>query len=352
MTIPTKEKEEIKEEQTIPVDRLREGGAVQFSAQFEAEPEDTEQSEQDAVQPQEQYLEKAQLEQEEMTRRDREILAALDEVLQRSSSQSHEHVLTKRAGTGFKKRLVCTVRSGSGLISLALTMIFMGIVWVCVMVSPNPDSLLIAKLSPIAAVILGAELLLSRFVNGKMLRINIPCVVIIAVITAGCCILSAALKQSDVTAREEWDDRVVEAEIYEASYKQLRHRADILELDVNVELLPGSEQKTMESLAAGDRVYISAVLDGNYADPGEFAEECRNIIGVYRDLEIPVTDYRFSAQTRLSGFFLDVKGLFQQDMSASELTGLVRHIYFEDYDYIQDLDDFAEVTAESAEAIE
>lgn len=349
MTVPAKEKEEIIEEQPYSGEPLPEGVAVQFSAQYEAESEEVAQPKSEPDEPEAQYVEQTQLGQEEITRRDREILAALDEVLQRNSAQKHEPNLSRRTRTGLRDRLVCAVRSGSGVLSLALTMIFMGIVLVCVMASPQPDYLLIAKLSPIAAVILGVELLLTWFVNGKQLRVNIPCVGIIAAIVAGCCILSAALNRSNISAREAWDDRVVEAEIYDASYKQLRHWADILELDVNVELIPGDKQKTMESLSTGDKVEISAVLDGNYADPGEFAEECYNIIGVYRDLNIPVADYHFSAHTRLSSFSLDVKGLFQQDMSALELTSLVRHIYLEDYDYIQDLEDFIEETAETSE---
>ena len=355
MTVPAKEKEEIKDgvaEQTADLEEnYAELDPVQFSAQYAAQQGEIPLTEPQPADPVQDLTEQEFAQQEEMTRRDREILAALDEVLQKNSAQNREANAPKRSRTDIRKLVVCTVKNGAGVLSLALTMIFMGIVLVCVTLSSQPDYLLIAKLSPIAAVLLGIELMLSWFLNRKRLRINIPCVGIIAVIVAGCCTLSGALDRSEAVAVQEQNARVVEAEIYEASYKRLRHSADILELTIKADLLPASKQKSMETLAVGDTVEISAVLDGNYSSPREFAAECSAVIGVYKDLDIPVTNYHFSSETRLSSFALDVEGLFQQDMTEEELTSLVRHIYVEDYDYIQDLEDFQEETAESAESM-
>lgn len=352
MTVPVKEKDDLKEEEqpVLPAEGYPDAQPVQFSEEYAKaqEPLQPEQESEDA----QQIMEQAQRQQEEMTRRDREILAALDEVLQKNSAQSREQKAEKRPRLDIRKLAVCTVKNGSGVLSLALTLIFLGIVLVCVTLSAEPDYLLIAKLSPVAAVLFGVELLLSWLVNGRQLRINIPCVGIIAVIVAGCCTLSAALNSSESKLIQDQGQRVVEAEIYEASYKQLRHSADILELTIKADLLPGSEKKTMSTLAVGDMVEISAVLDGNYADPQEFAAECSRIIEVYKDLGIPVANYRFSAETRLSSFNLDVEGLFRQDKPLEELTSMVRHIYVEDYDYIQDLEDFTEDTAEIADTVE
>ncbi len=368
MSVPTKE--DLEERQDAETEDLSELDPVQFSAQFSAvavsvqekpQPEaaDAPETGQELLQQMEQAeqaqsvqtAQSVQSDMEEITRRDREILAALDEVLQKNSVHSREPRRRIRSPINFGRLAVGTVRKGAGYLSLALTLIFMGITLVCVMISPEPDYLLIAKLSPIAAVIVGVEMVLSWFVSGKRLRINIPCVCVIAVVVIGCCAMSAALNRSDIEGRTEYSGRVIEAEIYEASYKQLRHSADILELSVSTDLNPDSAGKSMETLSAGDRVEITAVFDGSYTNPREFAEECRRVIKAYQELKIPVMSFHFSAQTRLSSFRLDVDGLFQQDMTAEELTELVRHIYIEDYDYIHDLEDITEETSESTDEL-
>ncbi|MGN1341246.1 MAG: hypothetical protein ACI4WS_13215, partial [Oscillospiraceae bacterium] len=329
MAVPVQEKENIKEQEQPSL--LAEGGAEAQPVQFTGEYTESQNAPQPApgAEDAQQFMEQATLQQEEMTRRDREILAALDEVLQKNSAQNREPKAASRRRFDFSSLAVCTVKNGSGVLSLALTLIFMGIVLVCVMFSSQPDYLVIAKLSPISAVILGAELLLSWFVNGRQLRINLPCICIIAAIVAGCCVMSAALNSSERQMNLGRGSRVVEAEIYEASYKKLRHSADVMELTITADLLPGSEKKTMDTLEPGDMVEITAVLDGNYADQREFAAECSRIIDVYKDMDIPVSDYHFIAETRLSSFRLDVEGLFQQEKSVEELSSLVRYIYVE-----------------------
>ncbi len=354
MAVPTKEQLIENEAADAAQEFSGELSAVQFQERLAAEQEQTsvqgETQEISGDTAQEDLIERAAREQDEMTRRDREILAALDEVLQKNNISSREPLHRKRRTVNWGKAAVGTVRKGAGFLSLALTLIFMGVALVCVMISAEPDYLLIAKLSPVAAALVGGELLLSWFVSGKKLRINIPCVCITAVIVAGCCIMAAALNKSDISGREEYNDRVVAAEIYDASYKELRHSADIMTLTVTADLNPDRKTKSMETLSAGDCIEITAVLDGNYSDPTEFAAECRSIMDVYKELEIPVMNYRFSAETRLAGFRLDVEGLFQQDYSKEELADLVRYIYVEDYDYIPDLEDITEETEESEES--
>lgn len=354
MSTPTKERITEEEQENKAPESHEELSSVQYSAQFIAGQapgeieEKTNASAEEAI-PQEDFIEQAAREQDEITRRDREILAALDEVLQKNSIRSREPLRRKRRPFNWGKLAVGTVRKGAGLLSLALTLVFMGVVLVCVLISGEPDFLLIAKLAPIAAVFMGAELLLSWFVSGRKLRINIPCICITTAVVIGCCILSSALNKNDIVGKEDYNNRIVAAEIYDASYRELRHSADISKLTVTADLNPDSSKKSMETLSAGDTVEITAVLNGSYSNPREFAAECRSIMEVYKELEIPVMNFHFSAETRLSSFSLDVEGLFQQDYSGEELVGLVRYIYVEDYDYIQDLEDFTEETSETVE---
>lgn len=341
MAVPTKEDlEEVREEMQAQPQELSD---IQFSAQIAAEYTESREPSDTAPQ-QEDIIEQAVRAQDEMTRRDREILDALDRVLQKSNNAPTP--VRKRRSTGIGRLAVGTIKRGAGLVSLALSLMFLGIVSMCVMVSGTPDRLLIAKLAPITAVFVGAELLLSWLVSGRKLRINIPCICVTAFITIGSCILSASLSSTEKQAIEEYNSRMVSAEIYDASYSALRHSADISKLTVTAELDPDSKARSIDTLSAGDYVKITAVLDGRYSTPGEFAADCGHMIRVYKDLGIPVDTFSFSAETRLAGFFLTVEGKFQQDFSDEELTELVNYIFYEDYDYIQDLEDMTEETTE------
>ena len=62
---------------------------------------------------------------------------------------------------------------------------------------------------------------------------------------------------------------------------------------------------------------------------------------------MPVTNFSFVSESRLSSLRLDIDGLFQQDLSIEELTDKVNYISYEDYDYIEDLEDFTEFTDET-----
>ena len=82
-------------------------------------------------------------------------------------------------------------------------------------------------------------------------------------------------------------------------------------------------------------------------EPSEFAAECGRVISVFRQLEIPVDIISFSAEERQRSFALTVEGKYQQDFTNEELMKMVRYVFIEDYDYIQDLADFTEETGEN-----
>ena len=180
MAVPTKEAG-----RTEPRDGAApELSSIQFSAQFTEEITESQEPQPDTADitetpgipgipdmpgalPEDDILSQAELAQQETARRDQEILDALDKVLQQTGARSSAprkkpQKLPQRA----LKFTMGTVKSGAGLVSLALTLVFLGIVTMCVLLSGSPDFLLIAKLAPISAVFVGAELLLSWFVSG------------------------------------------------------------------------------------------------------------------------------------------------------------------------------------------
>ena len=163
MAVPTKEAG-----RTEPRDGAApELSSIQFSAQFTEEITESQEPQPDTAGitetpgipgipdmpgalPEDDILSQAELAQQETARRDQEILDALDKVLQQTGARSSAprkkpQKLPQRA----LKFTMGTVKSGAGLVSLALTLVFLGIVTMCVLLSGSPDFLLIAKLAPI-----------------------------------------------------------------------------------------------------------------------------------------------------------------------------------------------------------
>lgn len=285
----------------------------------------------------------------EMEQRDREFLAALDQVLEK---QKIRDVQPQTPPPPPHRNIAAgLVKKGVGMISLSLILIFMGVVMLVCLFSRSPDYLLPLKLSPIAAILIGLELLVGYLTSGKHFRVHIPSIVISAVLVVGCCVMAVALNKSYSDTKTDYNNRSVAAQIYDSSYKELRYVADISVLKVEVDLNPdgvGSE-KGLEALSADDTVNIFIELGGAYDSPADFASECKKIIDSYKILGIPVTNFTFINEGRLHSFRLEAEGRFIQDYSESRLTELVRHIYVEDYDYIHDLADYTEPPEEPTE---
>lgn len=300
--------------------------------------------------PQPEQAEQTVFPEDEFSKRDREILAALDEMLHKNSAQPPP-VKNEKKHTDIRRFAIGTIKRGAGVFSLSITLILMGVTLMCLLISGTQDFSLLIKLSPAAAVIFGVELLLSWVASGRRIHIHIPCVCVNAAIVIGCCILAAVLNEDIAESEQNFSNRSAEAAIYDKTYMLLKHTADISSMDVDVDLiLEGGKKRTDESLTTADDISIEIVLNGSYTTPEEFAAECGSVMRVFSDLDIPTDSFRFSAETRLMSFAMDVDGKFQQDFSNEELTELVRYVFIEDYDYIQDLADFTEEAAVSAEA--
>ena len=161
-------------------------------------------------------------------------------------------------------------------------------------------------------------------------------------------ILSAALNREGVEIREEQSGRVVAAQIYQQSYKELCRTADISTLTVNADLASGAD-KSWDTLSEGDIVDIAVEFSGTYSSAREFAQECRTVIAAYKSMSIPVSHFSFVSDSRMKSFRLEIDGLFQQDKDVEGLTEMVNYISYEDYDYIEDLEDFTAETTETHE---
>ena len=320
-------------------------------AETESDPAASTENEEMTTEQFEQQAAAAERTRAEMEQRDREFLAALDQVLEK---QKIRDVPARTPPPPPRNNIaVGLVKKGVGMISLALILIFMGVVMLVCLFSHSPDYLLPLKLSPIAAVLIGLELLVGYLTSGKHFRVHIPSLVISAVLVVSCCIMAAAMNKSYSATKTDHNNRSVAADIYDSSYKELRYVSDISVLKVEVDLNPDGvgNEKGLEALSADDIVNIYIEFGGTFNSPDSFAAECKKIIDSYKILGIPVTNFYFVNEGRLNSFRLEAEGKFIQDYSENKLTELVRYVYIENYDYLSDLEDYEpteEISTEDA----
>lgn len=282
--------------------------------------------------------------QAEMEEQDKKLLAALDEVLEKRSRRMREE--QKESVPRVRQLAKSAVKKGVGFISLGLILMFLGIVMVCCLFSPAPNFLLPLKLSPICAVLIGVEILFSQVMTRGNFKINIPSVLISALLVVGCCVMCVSLNNSYKEEKEEYNNRSIAAEIYDRSYKELRYVADIASLEIEVDLNPdgSGRYKGIEALSTDDYVNIKLKFAGSFNSPRAFAVDCKKIIDGYRIMGINVTNFFFENSSARHSFSLSVEGRFLQDYTESRLEELVNYIYIEDYDFLGDLNDLEDET--------
>lgn len=291
-------------------------------------------------------LEKQIADQEEQ---DLKLLAALDEVIEKRSRQMAGEA-SKRPKTRSERTAEAIQKRGVGFVSLGIILIFMGIVMIATLSAATPNYTLPLKLSPVCAILIGAEILITHMLTRGKPRVSILSLLISVIFVAGCCILCAKLGGDYQEEVFEYNNRTVAGEIYDRSYTQLKDLADITTVKIDVSLNPDGKgkQKGVEALSSSDIVDVSVEFGGVYNTPKNFAEDCKKVIDCYRDMGIHITDFHFINKSRLRSYSLDVEGKFAQDFSESRLEETVNYIYVDDYDYIEDLEDYVEETSDES----
>lgn len=308
--------------------------------------------EEEAVTADEASVEAAELEKRiaEQEAQDQKLLAALDEVLEKRSRQMSADDI-KRPVSRSERTAAALQKRGVGFVSLGLILVFMGIVMINVLSAATPNYTLPLKLSPVCAILIGAEILISQVLTRGRSRVSIPSLVIAVLFVAGCCILCAKLGGDYQEEVFEYNNRTVAAEIYDRSYMQLKDLADVTSVKVDVSLNPDGNGKVkgVEALSSSDVVEVSVEFGGIYNTPKNFAEDCKKVIDSYHTMGIHITDFHFMNKSKLRSFTLDVEGKYAQDFSESRLEEMVNYIYVDDYDYIEDLEDYVESTENPAD---
>lgn len=276
----------------------------------------------------------------ELTVNNQQLIDALDEILKKRSSELYSMERPKRPLS--KSELVAKgiVKKGVGIISLALVLILFGVVMISCLFSEAPDYLLPLKFSPVAAVLLGIEILVTLLITHGRFKINLISVIITAALVVGCCTMGVILNSSYNADKIEYNNRTIAAEIYDRSYKELRYLADIETMEIEVDLNPDGTgvTKGIDALSVGDTVVVNVELGGVYAAPKSFATDCKKIVDGFRIMGLDITDFHFTNQSSFHSYKLDITGKYLQDYSESRLAELVSHIYIEDTGYLEDLE--------------
>lgn len=279
----------------------------------------------------------------EIAQQDKKLLEALDEVLENHAKRRKSTPPPK-----FKQVGNSVAKNGIGFLSLSLVLIFLGVMLLYTLFSPKHDFLFFLKLAPICLVLIGLEIFFNHLFTRGNIKIHIPSILISALLVVICCIMCLAFNKTFSEKNNDYNNRSMEAEIYDVSYKELKGKADIAKLEVKVDLNPDNVEKinSITSLSTDDYVDITITLSGIIDTPKDFAAACKSIIDTYKNMEINVTNFYFINESTLHTYNLKVEGKFAQDSTADELEQLVSHILIRDMDYLQDLDDLTDESEE------
>lgn len=274
---------------------------------------------------------------------DEKLLRALDEVLEKRSRQA-EVGQQKRPRSRSERASEAIKKKGVGFISLGLILIFLGFVMFTTLSSSAPNYTLLLKLSPVCAILIGAEILITSIVTRGRFRVNVISLLISILLVVLCCILCMKLGGEYKEEVVEYNNRTIAGEIYDRSYEKLKGVADITKVEVNVNLNPDGtgKKKGIEALSAGDIVNVNVELGGIFNSPKNFASDCKRIIDSYREMGINVTGFSFKNKSKLRSYTLEVDGQFAQDLDVNRLLEMVNYVYIEDFNYIEDLEDYVE----------
>lgn len=335
------EQEQLTEQ--LPEEMSGQGGAVvgEQSAPPDTEesgigPSDAELAEQAAE------TEKRIAQQEEQ---DKRLLAALDEALEKRGYKTERNA-PKRPLSRAERAAAVVAKKGVGFVSLGLILIFMGIVMIATLTASTPNYTLPIKLSPVCAILIGAEIVATQVMTRGRPRISVPSLLISVLLVAGCIILCLKLGGDYKEEAVEYNNRTIAGEIYDRSYEKLSGLADILSVEVDVDLNPDGTGKTkgIEALSSGDIVNVRIKLGGVYYSPKNFVADCKKVVDTYAEMGINITNFRFKNESRLRSYSLDIDGKYAQDMDEKRLAEMVNYVYIDDYDYIEDMEDYVETS--------
>lgn len=200
--------------------------------------------------------------------------------------------------------------------------------------------LLFCKASPLLLVALGCEVLISAaMAKGARLKYDFLSMFVCFLLLAGTLAASCLpiVLEYEGPGRSSAAMRV-EQSIYNTLYEQLKDKGNISQIHVNASLTYNGGYdalQTADDLTAGDRVYMTVEVRGEYADKAAFVKACRPALDALRAQKIPYLTMNFRTLDPQDGravqYMMDLSGRYQLEMSDAELLQYVtEQIYVED----------------------
>ena len=203
--------------------------------------------------------------------------------------------------------------------------------------------LLFCKVSPLLLVALGCEVLISSaMAKGARLKYDFLSMFVCFLLLVGTLAASCLpiVLEYEGPGRSSAETRV-EQSIYNTLYEQLKDKGNISQIYVNASLTYSGGYdavQTAADLKAGDRVWMTVEVCGEYADKAAFVKACRPALEALRAQDLPYLIMNFRTMDAQDGrapqYTMDLSGLYQLEMSDAELQQYVsEQIFVEEAGY-------------------
>ncbi len=281
----------------------------------------------------------------------RESLTAVERMKQEIAAENKD--LDRRfAETRYGQTRVRTVRKRRpvyviGVLSSAVSLIFMGIA-MTISVSSSPIGIYAAlKLSPIMLIFIGFDIIFAALRSRSLrIKIDIRSVILITALIG----LSSALSIVSVTASSGKGERLyAEQRIQNMLANDLHDtiaKDYIRSVDIETQLFGENAEmyETPADLTEGDIINLTINFSDAQMSVREFAKDCRDTLDNIKKLKYNFGHIVFVADDSVNHYTLDIDWHYQSDFSADKLASLVN--YFGDD--ISD-SDIRDITDDSAD---
>ena len=215
-----------------------------------------------------------------------------------------------------------------GVLSAAASLIFMGIVLVISLLTSPIGAYAAIRLSPVMLIFLGAEILYAVFRKRSLrIKVDIRSVVIITVLIALSCVLSAVSANASAGTGERIYaesrlQNMLASELHDTISKDY-----IKSVDIETQLYGENAEMYASPADLNDGDIINLTI--HFADAQmtirEFAKDCKDILEDMHELSYNFGKIDFVADDRINHYVLNVDWHYQSDFSADKLAGFVNY---------------------------
>lgn len=229
-------------------------------------------------------------------------------------------------------------RVGTG--TMGVLLILVGLALCVGLFRPSVDFTLLLRLSPLALVALGVEILIAARKKDVRLKYDwgsiILCFLLVVGVLGVSCLTQLYAYEGPPRNMAQY---AIAQELSDATFARLKGNAQVQEVDYQVYLSlapgrPASDVQTIADLTAADQVYVQAELSGSCADEAAFAAACRPVIEAVLAAGAPHPRININTAAPSGStqpiYSLSIDGPYQLAMDEAGLAALVeKSVYVE-----------------------